>query len=54
MEYLPQELYSKLVRHLQQAYLDYVKDKPGAIKSVDELDKLDCSYFFPDMEEDDE
>ena len=25
MEYLPQELYSKLVRHLQQAYLDYVK-----------------------------
>ena len=51
MEYLPQELYSKLVRHLQQAYLDYVKDKPNAVKSVEELDKLGCSYHFPDMED---
>lgn len=48
---MPDELYSKLVTHLQQAYLDYVKDTPNAVKSIEELDKLDCSYYFPDLED---
>ena len=48
---LPEELYTKLVSHLQQAYLDHVKDKPGAIKSVDELNESDCCYIFPEMED---
>ena len=51
---LPEELSKKLVSHLQKAYLDHVKDKPGAIKSVDELNELDCSYHFPEMEEEDD
>jgi len=51
MEYLPKELYSKLISHLQKAYLDSVKDNPNAVKSVEELDALGCRYYFTDMEE---
>ena len=54
IDILPEELYTKLVSHLQQAYLDFVKDKPGAIKSVDELNELDCCYIFPEMEDEDD
>ena len=54
MKYLPQELYSKLVSHLQKAYLDSVKDSPNAIRSLEDLDASGCSYHFPDMEDEDE
>ena len=50
---LPEELYSKLVSRLQQAYLDSVKDKPDAVKSIEELDQIGCSYYFPDLEDED-
>ena len=51
VEYLPKELYSKLMSHLQNAFLDGIKDNPNSVKSVEELDALGCRYYFTDMEE---
>lgn len=50
MDYFPKELYTKLVSHLQQAYLEETKDDPDAIKSIEELNSLGCKYSFPDIE----
>jgi len=42
------------VSHLKQTYLDSVKDKPISVTSMEELDKMGCSYYFPDLEEEDD
>ena len=51
LEYrLPEELYAKLVNQLKLAYLDMVNDRIDAVKSLDEIDSLECKYSFPDIE----
>ena len=50
-EYFPEDLYHKLVNHLQTAYLAQVKGRPNAIQSLDELNALECRYSFPKMED---
>lgn len=50
MRYFPEELYAKLVNQLKLAYLDMVKDRIDAVKSLDEIDSLECKYSFPDIE----
>jgi hypothetical protein len=50
MDYFPETLLAKLVNQLKLAYLDSVKNKQDAIKSVDELDAMGCKYSFPDID----
>jgi len=51
MSYFPQELYTKLVSHLQQTYLEKTKETSDAIKSIEELNSLGCKYYFPEIED---